>query len=196
MLSMTDGPAGRMASYTVLTAGYVGPTTASTVSFIRDGDVRVVVDPGMVRDRSLILDPLYALGTSAEEVTDVIFSHHHPDHTLNAALFPNARVHDHWAIYSGDNWEWRDAEGYALSSSIGLIRTPGHTNEDVTTLVGTAEGVIAFTHVWWSHTEPFEDPYAIDQTALTGSRRRVRAIADVVVPGHGEAFVPDESTPD
>jgi glyoxylase-like metal-dependent hydrolase (beta-lactamase superfamily II) len=184
-----------MASYTVLTAGYVGATTASTVGFIRDGDLRIVVDPGMVRDRSLILDPLHELGTDPDEVTDVIFSHHHPDHTLNAALFPRARVHDHWAIYLGDTWEWRDAEGYELSPSVRLIRTPGHTAEDITTLVGTAEGVVAFTHVWWNHTEPRQDPYAIDPAALTASRRRVRAIADCVVPGHGGAFVPDDTTP-
>lgn len=192
---MTDGPAERMASYTVLTAGYLGPTTASTVGFVRDGDLRVVIDPGMVRDRSLILDPLEELGTAPEEVTDVIFSHHHPDHTINAALFPRARIHDHWAIYRDDTWEWRDAEGYELSPSVRLVRTPGHTAEDITTLVGTAEGVVAFTHVWWNETEPLEDPYAIDTAALKASRRRVRAVADVVVPGHGAAFVPDGATP-
>ncbi len=26
-------------------------------------------------------------------------SHHHPDHTVNAALFPNARIHDHGAPF-------------------------------------------------------------------------------------------------
>src|SRR4051812_23707773 len=102
----------------------------------------------MVRDRSLILDPLRALGVEPGDVTDVVFSHHHPDHTLNAALFPAARFHDHWAIYQGDVWEDRDAEGYELSPSVRLIRTPGHTPEDITTLVGTAEGVVAFTHLW------------------------------------------------
>lgn len=194
-IRMTGAPRGRMASYTVLTAGYVGDRTASTVGFIRDGELRAVVDPGMVRDRSLILDPLKALGTAPEEVTDVIFSHHHPDHTLNAALFPNARVHDHWAIYRGDAWEWRDAEGYELCPSVRLIRTPGHSAEDITTLVGTAEGIVAFTHVWWAADHPVEDPYAVDPVALTASRRRVRAIADVVVPGHGPAFIPDGDTP-
>ena len=35
---------------------------------------------------------------------DVIISHHHPDHTINIALFPNARVNDHWAVYKDDQW--------------------------------------------------------------------------------------------
>jgi glyoxylase-like metal-dependent hydrolase (beta-lactamase superfamily II) len=82
----------------VLTAGYAElPKVASTVVLIRDGDAVIVVDPGMVADRSLILDPLAALGVDPASVTDVVFSHHHPDHTVNAALFLRARVHDFWA---------------------------------------------------------------------------------------------------
>jgi glyoxylase-like metal-dependent hydrolase (beta-lactamase superfamily II) len=189
---VTDAPRGRMAAYTVLTAGYLGETTASTVGFIRDADLRVVVDPGMVRDRSLILDPLEELGTAPEEVTDVVLSHHHPEHTLNAGLFPRARVHDHRAIYLDDRWEWRDAEGYELSPSVRLIRTPGHTAEDITTLAGTAEGVVAFTHVWRNEAAPLEDPHAVDPVALAASRHRVRMAADCVVPGHGAAFVPGD----
>ena len=49
--------------------------------------------------RARILDPLRELGVDPQAVTDVVFSHHHPDHTLNAALFPNARYHDFWAVY-------------------------------------------------------------------------------------------------
>jgi glyoxylase-like metal-dependent hydrolase (beta-lactamase superfamily II) len=41
----------------------------------------------MVAARARILGPLERLGVSPDEVADVVFSHHHPDHTLNAALF-------------------------------------------------------------------------------------------------------------
>jgi glyoxylase-like metal-dependent hydrolase (beta-lactamase superfamily II) len=68
----------------------------------------------------------------------VVFSHHHPDHTVNAALFPNARVHDHWAIYDGDRWIDRDADGYQITPSVRLLRTPGHTAEDISTIAWTA----------------------------------------------------------
>jgi len=40
----------------VLVSGYVGERVASTVSLVRDGDVTVIVDPGMVADRRQILD--------------------------------------------------------------------------------------------------------------------------------------------
>jgi glyoxylase-like metal-dependent hydrolase (beta-lactamase superfamily II) len=60
--------------------------------------VIAVVDPVRVAGRRLILDPIARLDIRPEDVTDVVFCHHRPDHTLNAALFPQARVHDHWAI--------------------------------------------------------------------------------------------------
>ena len=37
-----------------------------------------------------------ALGLAADAVTHVFLSHHHPDHTVNIALFPNAEVVDFW----------------------------------------------------------------------------------------------------
>jgi glyoxylase-like metal-dependent hydrolase (beta-lactamase superfamily II) len=191
---MSDAPRANIATIEVLTSGYYKMGVASTVGLIRDGDVCVIVDPGMVRDRALILDPLTALGVQPRDVTDVVFSHHHPDHTVNAALFPVARYHDHWAIYYNDGWTNRDAEGFELSPSIRLIRTPGHSAEDITTLAHTTDGVAAFTHVWWNGEGPAEDPYA-DMEQLHPSRARVLAVADLVVPGHGPAFAPSDTTP-
>ncbi|HEV2457740.1 MAG TPA: hypothetical protein VGS80_05195 [Ktedonobacterales bacterium] len=127
--------------------------------------------------------------------TDVVFSHHPPDHTLNAALFPNARVHDYWAIYQGDRWESRPAEGYQLAPSIRLIETPGHTPQDITTLVGTSEGIVALTHLWWHARGPAEDPLAADMAALHAGRARVLRVAALIVPGHGAPFVPGPDTP-
>lgn len=112
---MSDAPRASTATFHILTAGYYLRGVASTVGLIRDGAVTVVVDPGMVSDRSLILDPLAGLGLAPHEVTDVVFSHHHPDHTINAALFPAARYHDRWAIYRDDVWTSRDAEGFEPS---------------------------------------------------------------------------------
>ncbi|WP_285581280.1 MBL fold metallo-hydrolase [Actinoallomurus iriomotensis] len=179
------------ATVTILTCGYAGERVAGTVTLIHDGDLVAVVDPGMVADRRMILDPLAEAGFGAGDVTDVVFSHHHPDHTLNAALFPAARFHDHWAIYSGDLWESRDAEGFRLSPSVRLARTPGHTAEDVTTLAETATGLVAATHLWWTSEGPEEDPLAEDPAALRASRERVLALRPaLIVPGHGAPFPP------
>jgi glyoxylase-like metal-dependent hydrolase (beta-lactamase superfamily II) len=185
---VSDIPASAGASFDLLSAGYAGRRVASTVSLVRDGDLCLVIDPGMVADRSVILDPLAALGVEPDDVTDVVFSHHHPDHTINAALFPRARYHDHWAIYENDTWTDRAAEGYELSPSVRLIETPGHTPQDITTLINTPDGIIAATHLWWHADGPPEDPRATDPAALHAGRERVAALAAVIVPGHGDPF--------
>ena len=150
----------------------------------------------MVPNPEAILEPLSALGEIPTNITDVVFSHHHPDHTLNAALFPNARFHDYWAIYKGDTWESREAEGFHLSPSIRLIATPGHTPQDITTLVGTHEGISRFyTSMVVCGRSSRRIPLADDLAALHANRIRVLQVASLIVPGHGAPFIPDETTP-
>lgn len=188
-----------MAEWHILCEGYVREgaelRVGSTVGFVRDGEALVVIDPGMVAGPASILEPLAALGVTPAHVTDVVLSHHHPDHTLNAALFSHANVHDHQATYRGDLWTDRPAEGFQVSPGIELIETPGHTPQDITTLVRTDDGVVAFTHLWWAAGGPADDPYTHDRAALKASRERVLGLASVIVPGHGPRFVPNASTP-
>lgn len=184
----------------VLHEGYVrdgGERVASTVALARDGEALVVIDPGMVESPAGILDPLAALGVGPGDVTDVVLSHHHPDHTMHAGLFPGARVHDHWAWYRGDRWAEREAEGFHLSPDVWLMETPGHTAEDVSTVIRTVEGLVVCTHLWWDASGPAEDPLAEDPRALHASRARVLALPGLVriVPGHGPVFTPAPGTP-
>jgi glyoxylase-like metal-dependent hydrolase (beta-lactamase superfamily II) len=192
-------PLSGSATVHVLAAGYArqdqdGEHVGSTVTLILDGAATIIVDPGMVASRTGLLAALASHGVEAGSVTDVVFSHHHPDHTVNAALFPAARIHDHWAIYDGDLWISREADGAHLSPSVRLMATPGHTAEDITTLAATPGGVHACTHAWWMAQGPADDPFAPDQAVLAASRARILAVAKVIIPGHGPAFVPDEST--
>jgi glyoxylase-like metal-dependent hydrolase (beta-lactamase superfamily II) len=186
-------PARGSAEVHVLHEGYVGlegddERVSGTVTLIVDAEAVIVVDPGMVADRGALLAALAAHGPRQEDVTDVVFSHHHPDHTVNAALFQNARIHDHWAIYQGDRWLDRDAHGAVLAPSVRLLRTPGHTSEDISTVASTADGVHACTHAWWSAAGPEEDPLGTDAAALKASRDLLLKVATVIIPGHGAPF--------
>jgi glyoxylase-like metal-dependent hydrolase (beta-lactamase superfamily II) len=185
----------RLAQVDVLFTGYASDRVAGTVSLIREGDRVIVVDPGMVPSRSAILDPLDALGVSPAAVTDIVISHHHPDHTVNIALFGEIRVHDFQAIYVRDNWDSRAADGVRLAPSVRLLATPGHTPQDISVLVGTPERVVALSHLWWTSEGPSDDPYALDRAQLRDQRDRVLAVAELIIPGHGAAFTPDATTP-
>jgi glyoxylase-like metal-dependent hydrolase (beta-lactamase superfamily II) len=176
-----------MARLDVLFAGYGSHGVASTVSLIRDGEAVVIVDPGMVPDRRVILDPLRELGVAPEAVTDIVISHHHPDHTVNIALFPEVAVHDHWATYKRDQWWSRPAEGVRLSPGITLWETPGHTPQDITTLVETDDGVAALTHLWVYEGSPGNGLDA-DPALVAQHRSRVLEVASIIVPGHGPSF--------
>jgi glyoxylase-like metal-dependent hydrolase (beta-lactamase superfamily II) len=178
------------AQFHLLHAGYANDDgVASSVSLALDGDAVIVIDPGMVRDRDRILAPMAELDISPEQVTHVVLTHHHPDHAVNAALFPNAEVVDFWARYRGDQWLDHDGDGTRIGPSTWLMLTPGHTAEDLTVVVETATGVIGCTHCWWrGDRSPEIDPLAEDADALEESRARILATVDTVVPGHGEPF--------
>jgi glyoxylase-like metal-dependent hydrolase (beta-lactamase superfamily II) len=197
-MTNSDLPRQRRARLDLLLRGSLSEAdggAASSCSLIREADRVIVIDPGMAPSPAAILGPLAALGLGPTDVTDVVVSHHHPDHTINVGLFPRAAVHDFWATYRGTAWEDADADRRELTPSVRLLRVPGHTAEDVATVVGTADGIVVLTHAWWTAEGPADDPLAEDLAALHASRARLLAIADRIVPGHGPAFTPGEATP-
>ena len=205
-MANSDLPTDAVDEWGVLSAGYgpwpfpgLGDTAevASSVTFIRTGDRKIVHDPGLVRSRSAILDPLQERGLAPAEITDVVISHHHPDHTLNIALFENATTHDVWGIYKNDQWTLRFAEGVDLAPGVKLIQTPGHTDQDITVLVNTPDGLVALTHLWWTpEAPPADDPVGTNNEAFHASRERVLALNPaLIVPGHGAPFAPTAKTP-
>ncbi len=201
-------PSEAVDEFEILFTGYVpedfptgwGTTAAvaPTVAFVRDGDRRIVYDPGTVPSPSSILEPLKKLGYEVGDITDVIISHHHPDHTVNIALFPNAAIQDFWGTYRGDQWSLRHTgDGFDVTPGIRLLHTPGHTESDQSTLVATQQGLVTFTHLWWTDTVPgHDDPVALDQPAFHENRERILALNPyLIVPGHGPAFAPSAGVP-
>lgn len=177
-----------MAQFDVLFDGYAsGQGVAGTVSLIRDGALIAIADPGMVPSRDAILGPLAEFGVGPEDVTDIILSHHHPDHTVNIALFPDVHIHDNWATYHNDQWHSRPAEGLQLSPGVRLLETPGHTPQDITTLVETDSGIAALTHLW-----VYEGAKAggldVDPALVEVHRARVLETVSIIVPGHGPMY--------
>lgn len=191
-------PSGRSARVDILLAGSLTSTgggVRSSCTLVRDAGRAIVVDPGMADSAAAILDPLAALGLAPDDITDVVLSHHHPDHTMHAGLFRNAAVHDHWAVYRGIDWEDSECDGRVLAPSIVLARTPGHTAEDLATVVGTPDGVVVCTHSWFNAETTVDDESPEDPGALHAARAAILDVADLIIPGHGPAFRPARETP-
>jgi len=198
MMSSITLPPGRTARVDVVLNGSLTSTgggVASSCTLVRDGDRTIVVDPGMATGADAILSSLARLGVRPVDVTDVVLSHHHPDHTMYAGIFPKAAVHDHWAVYRGTDWEDSDCDGRVLAPSVQLARTPGHTAEDLVLIAGTADGIVVTTHSWFHADSTVDDEDPEDADQLRESRRRILEVADRIVPGHGPAFTPSSSTP-
>lgn len=187
---------------TVLAEGYVRPIegrsfvpgetddgarrVATTVLLIQSGSAVIVADPGMVSDRDVITRGLSEKNLSVNDVTHVFISHHHPDHTVNVGMFPNAKVIDANGIYSGDLWE-DHGDNYIIASGVRVMRTPGHTADDATLIIRTPNWTYAYTHLWWSY-ENQDDPIATSPEELEFHRQRVLQIADWIIPAHGSAY--------
>ena len=139
--AVTDSPA--LARVDVLAVGYADtPSVAGTVGLVRDGNCVIVVDPGMVRSRSLILDPIDRLGLTPDDVTHVFVSHHHLDHTVNIALFRHAEIVDFRTVRRDDHVEPHAGDGWHLAPHTTIWVTPGHTPQDASLVVDTVDGVM------------------------------------------------------
>jgi glyoxylase-like metal-dependent hydrolase (beta-lactamase superfamily II) len=180
-----------MVTVELIHAGYIRDDghVGSSISLIRDGEAIIVADPGLVASQSVILDALAARGVAVDAVSHVFLSHHHPDHTMNVGLFPNAEVVDFWARYQNDLWLDHDGDGWQMTDHATLWLTPGHSEEDASLIVRADDAVYALTHLWWRPDRtPVVDPFAPDQAVLEAQRERVLAAVDIVIPGHGDGF--------
>lgn len=195
-----------LAEISVLAEGYVerlegGGLRASPSSvLIEEAGTRVLVDPGA--DRDGLLFGLSKRGLKPREVDLIFVTHTHLDHILNLRLFPETDVCDSSFIYRGDE---EISYGRLIpGTEVVVVPTPGHTPDHASLLV-PVEGeiwLVAGDLFWW-HSDAvqrtdhgsllaLEDELAYDQKALRASRMMALARADVVIPGHGKIFRPDQ----
>src|SRR5258708_6633257 len=110
------------------------------IVLIRIGELAVIIDPGTVEKQSMIADALARHGLKVSDVTHLIHTHHHLDHTRNAGMFVDIPVIDAWAMWSGVDYS---TNPITLHESIRIQPTPGHSYDSLTVFVKVEEGVIA-----------------------------------------------------
>lgn len=191
-----------MTSYQVLIPGYATKTdtgwlASCTTTLIRDNGKTIIVDPGI--NRIQLLSTLKQANLAPTEIDMVFLTHHHIDHAFLVALFEKAIVLDGETIYQNDLET--DYGGLLPGTSICVMPTPGHAHEHASLIMDTDQGkvVIAADLFWWTDEQEQivddvnmlinrEDPFTKDWDALVESRTKVLAIADWIIPGHGQIF--------
>ena len=157
-----------------------------TMSLVRDGNITMVVDPGVLPDRNLLAEKLAGLSLTPADVNFVFLTHSHFDHYANVALFNKAKVLEYFGLWDVDKLTERPKQ---LSPDIKIMPTPGHNNNSITALVKTDQGVVAICgDVFWQEDYPVDDPYASNKDKLAASRKLVMELADYIIPGHGDIY--------
>jgi glyoxylase-like metal-dependent hydrolase (beta-lactamase superfamily II) len=199
-----DTPKSRARDAIVLVRGFVAGATggrqraSGTVTLIT-GDPLVIVDTGAPEQRREILDALAARRIDPAAIAWVVNTHGHLDHIGNNNLFPNATfVLDSDLAKDGEYWihDFRQApleiESRDGGEPIVVMLTPGHTDHDLSAIVQTPVGTVAVVGDLFEYEGDRDDnawrAWSKNPVAQTASRARVMALADYIIPGHGDRF--------
>lgn len=164
----------------------VEESTGATISLVLDGDIKMVVDPGVLENQQILIDALKKEKLSIKDINFVCLTHSHIDHFRNIGMFPNAKTLEYFGVWDKNKVEdWKEK----FSENIKIIKSPGHDSTSITLLVKTEKGTIAVCgDVFWKENYPAEDPYADDMKALKETRKKLLKVADWIIPGHADMF--------
>jgi glyoxylase-like metal-dependent hydrolase (beta-lactamase superfamily II) len=162
----------------------------STVTLIRAKRNIILVDTSDRSWRQPLLDALDVADVEPSEVTVVISTHLHHDHTGNNDLFREARFLARKEEGPGPEYA-AVTEDMDVDQDARLIHLPGHTMGTMGVLV-KAERIYLIA----GDALPTRDNYDKwlppgfhqDREAALRSMELMRDCADVLVPGHGDAF--------
>ena len=102
-------------------------------------------------------------------------------------MFPNAKSVDVWGSWDGDK-ELKPLKK-DFSKNIKIIKTPGHSEDSISFIVKTSEGIVSICgDVFWKKDYPKKDPYVVNSKLLEQSRKKILKISDYIVPGHADMY--------
>jgi len=160
--------------------------TCATITLVRDGNSKIIVDPGVLDGQKILIDRLEEEGLSVDDIDIIFITHSHIDHYRNIGMFPEAKTLEYYGLWDKNTvQDWQEK----FSDDIKIIKTPGHSLDSLTFLVKTSEGIVAICgDVFWKKDFPESDAYAVDNEKLKESRKIVLESAGWIVPGHAGIY--------
>lgn len=175
-------------------------------------NTRILVDPAHVGRRTFLQDALGARGLTVEDIDKVVLTHAHWDHVQNIDVFEHAPIYLHaeermysrrphrndWATpaWTGDMLERMTIEeieeGDEIIPGVGIVGMPGHTVGSVGVTVNNADGISLITgdalH-YASVALTRDNPLVFwDDTQARASIDKALGLANIIYPGHDQAF--------
>lgn len=168
-----------MAEVKVLIEGYTtadsaaaggGEKTCPTITLVRDKNLVMICDPGILENQNILVDKLKEEGLAPNDIDIVCITHSHIDHYRNIGMFPRAKTLEYFGLWDKNTVEeWNEQ----FTPDIRILKTPGHDYTSITLFVKTEKGIIAICgDVFWKENKPENDPYAQDMEQLKQSRKK------------------------
>lgn len=165
---------------------------SSTVVLIKDGPVNILVDTGNHEIEKKLLVALKKEGLKTTDINYVVITHHHADHVANKHLFRGAIITDWLTSYKKDKFAIDFdiiAKGKnVISPNVYLIPTPGHSDDACSVVVNTIKGIVVVSGDLFVTKQVEKNIYVTDKNEYQKSAKKVLALADYVIPGHGGIF--------
>ncbi|XP_015110406.1 metallo-beta-lactamase domain-containing protein 1 [Diachasma alloeum] len=165
------------------------------------GPKTVIVDTMTAWDKDRIIDALARHDVEPEDIDFVVCTHGHADHIGNNNLFLKAEHIVGSCVHKGSIFYEKHLQGaeHQLCEGVKVLRTPGHTYDDVSVIVEStvdAEKVtIAVAGDLFEKEADLENPemwqnLGVPELRKTQAENRflVIMLADYIVPGHGKMF--------
>lgn len=187
-----------------------GSLSWSSVIYIESGRKKILFDTGGPSKRRSIQDHLKKIGVDSDDINMIIFSHFHDDHIKNYDFFPKAElvmhaIENEWALtnpvedfaFSQPDFLYikkrrgltlLNKESEEIAPGVETLLVPGHTPGSIALVLHDSQmpaTVLAGDAV--SNMEKLatgKASAAYDQTACSISIKRIRNIAEIVIPGH------------
>lgn len=172
-------------------------SASPTCTLVESNNTRFLVDPGT--NSKMLFEALSKNDLKTGDISFIYLSHYHPDHWLNARLFPDTDIYDGEICWQDETEMFHQGKLPGVEG-IEIIKTPGHADEDTSLLIKTEEGFVAICPdvFWWEDGKQktdlvedllnLEDPFANNREKLLESRKLILSKTDFVIPGHGKIF--------
>jgi glyoxylase-like metal-dependent hydrolase (beta-lactamase superfamily II) len=153
----------------------------SSVTIVLTEQHRIVVDTGLLGEGDRILQGLSRLPLRPKEVTLVVNTHQHPDHTGNNHLFSGAKI-----LFGADLFE-----GAVLAPGVWIMETPGHTLDSISVVCQAEKRVVLAGDALptlGNYLKGVPPRLHVDRELALASLRKIVETAELVVPGHDRPF--------